>query len=115
MADLSRRKFLQVSLGTTAVAGIFAGSAATLLSGCKSGGGGGSKALSCTDTSSLAPMDAQLRTALGYIDATPNPSQKCLTCIQYVPAAPDACGTCKLVKGPINPEGYCKSWAAKPA
>ena len=40
----------------------------------------------------------------------------CTNCQQFVPApAANACGTCKILKGPINPKGYCKSYVAKPA
>ena len=43
----------------------------------------------------------------------PSADKDCANCVQYVEAAPNTCGGCKLVKGPINPKGYCLSWAAK--
>lgn len=73
------------------------------------------KALACTDTSALSPADMTIRTSLQYIDNSNQPGKQCSGCQQFVPAAPDACGTCKVVKGPINPAGYCKSFVAKPA
>jgi hypothetical protein len=73
------------------------------------------KALSCVDTTSLAAADLQVRTALGYVDNSTEPGKLCTGCQQFLPGPPDACGTCKVVKGPINPKGYCKSFVAKPA
>jgi hypothetical protein len=72
--------------------------------------------LACTDTSGLAPGDVAVRTSLGYVDASVEPGKACSKCQQFVPSASaNACGTCKVVKGPINPSGYCKSFVAKPA
>ena len=73
------------------------------------------KTLSCTDTMSLSAADAQTRVALQYVDHSVEPGKMCSGCAQFIPAAPDACGSCKVVKGPINPKGYCKSFIAKPA
>jgi hypothetical protein len=73
------------------------------------------KSLSCADTTSLSSADAQTRVTLAYVDNSVEPGKMCSGCQQFVPAAPDACGTCKVVKGPINPKGYCKSFVAKPA
>ena len=76
----------------------------------------GSKELSCVDTSSLPPQDIQLRTSLAYVDRSPDAAKVCSNCQQFnAPAAAGSCGSCKLVKGPINPAGYCNSWAAKAA
>ncbi|MFI5300283.1 MAG: high-potential iron-sulfur protein [Polyangiales bacterium] len=74
-------------------------------------------ALSCTDTAGLGPDDVKARTeALGYVDKAPDATKKCGGCVQYVaPPAAGGCGTCKLVKGPINPDGWCKVFAPKPA
>ncbi len=71
------------------------------------------KALSCTDTMSLSSADALVRTTLSYADKSPEAGKSCSVCQQFIPAAPAACGTCKVLKGPINPAGYCKSFAPK--
>jgi hypothetical protein len=71
--------------------------------------------LSCTDTTALTPTDLMIRNSLGYVDASMEPNKFCSNCIQFIPASPDACGACKVVKGPINPNGYCKSFSPKPA
>jgi len=39
----------------------------------------------------------------------PNGDQKCGTCTNFIAASK----TCKLVEGPINPDGYCILWAKK--
>jgi hypothetical protein len=72
--------------------------------------------LTCSDTTGLAPTDLTIRTSLGYVDTSVEPGKACSSCQQFVPSpAAHACGTCKVVKGPINPNGYCKSYIAKPA
>ena len=73
------------------------------------------KALSCSDTTSLSSADAQVRTSLAYVDLSTEPAKTCLVCQQFLPGPPNACGSCKVIKGPINPKGNCKSFLAKPA
>jgi hypothetical protein len=68
---------------------------------------------SCSDTTSLSASDAQTRVSLAYVDNSPDPTKTCTGCQQFLPAAPDACGACKVLKGPISPHGNCKSFAAK--
>jgi hypothetical protein len=101
----SRRDLLQRSatFGALAVAGV-------VLEAC---GKDQPKALSCMDTMSLSASDAQVRTSLMYVDNSVEAGKSCSSCQQFIPAAPDTCGTCKLLKGPINPKGYCKSFLAK--
>jgi hypothetical protein len=72
--------------------------------------------LTCTDTSALSPADLSVRTALAYSDLSTEPGKSCQGCVQFIPpAATGTCGSCKVLKGPINPAGNCKSFAAKPA
>jgi hypothetical protein len=101
---LSRRHLLQQSaaLGALAVFG-------TVACGKKQA------ALVCTDTTGLSAADISVRTALAYTDVSIEAGKTCSGCQQFVPTAPNACGTCKVVKGPINPIGDCKSFLAKPA
>lgn len=101
---ISRREVMKRTL---AVLPIAAGST-YLLSAC-----GGDKALDCTDVSTLTDAERTARTNLAYTDSSPHGEQKhCLNCRFYQGTA-EACGTCQLVKGPINPKGYCNSWVAK--
>jgi hypothetical protein len=72
-------------------------------------------ALSCTDTSALSPADLTVRNSLAYVDISTEPGKSCAGCLQFIPASLDVCGACKVVKGPINPTGYCKSFSPKPA
>jgi hypothetical protein len=72
------------------------------------------KGPSCADTTSLSASDAQVRTQLSYVDTAPDPTKACASCQQFLPAAPDTCGGCKILKGPISPRGNCKSFLAKP-
>jgi len=67
------------------------------------------------DEVTLSSDDLATRRTLGYVDHTPYDDEKsCSACAQFV-APPDAnaCGGCKLLKGPIHPRGYCKAFAAK--
>jgi hypothetical protein len=98
---LPRRDVLQRgAAGVLAIVGLGA---------CKSG----PKPLSCADTTNLSAADAQVRTSLAYVDHSTEPGKSCSGCQQYLPAAPDVCGGCKIIKGTINPGGYCKSFVAK--
>lgn len=68
----------------------------------------------CTDTSGLTEAEMTTRTSLQYVDETPNPDQRCDNCQLYVvPEEGADCGACQIIKGPIDPAGYCISWAAK--
>jgi len=45
---------------------------------------------------------------------TPNAGKSCKQCMQFVPGASvSAPGTCKVVEGSINPNGYCVVFVAK--
>jgi hypothetical protein len=101
--QLTRRNVLQrgSALGVLAILGT---------SACK----GEPRALSCVDTTGLLPTDVQIRTTLAYVDASMEAGKACNKCQQFVaPTSADACGSCKVLKGPVNPIGYCKSFVAK--
>jgi hypothetical protein len=71
--------------------------------------------LSCTDTSRLSSAELTLRTTLGYSEQSTEVARQCRACLQFVAAPTEGqCGTCKIVKGPINPSGNCKSFVARP-
>jgi len=70
--------------------------------------------LHCDDTTGLSAQDLELRRSLEYRDTSPHGAVKsCSACAFYVAAGKNECGQCTLVKGPINPGGYCNSWAQK--
>ena len=53
------------------------------------------------------------RKALQYVDASPVENKPCKGCQFFVkPEKEGTCGGCKVVPGPIHPEGYCTAWAA---
>jgi hypothetical protein len=103
-SKVDRRAFLRSAVTLGAAAG-----AASLLAACGKGGG----ALVCTDVAGLAPAEAATRTSLQYVEASADPTKLCSGCVLYVAGQPNACGGCQVVKGPINPGGYCASWAKK--
>ncbi|HEV8109411.1 MAG TPA: high-potential iron-sulfur protein [Burkholderiales bacterium] len=44
----------------------------------------------------------------------PKNGQKCADCLQFIPAPKQgASGTCKVVEGPINPDGWCAAYVKK--
>lgn len=71
------------------------------------------KELACNDVTGLAPADAQMRTSQGYTDRSPEAAKQCANCQLYKPAAPEQCGGCTVLKGPVSPKGYCKLWVVK--
>ncbi len=103
---LSRRELLNLLRGGAHLAII--ASAPALLSSCSK------EELNCKDTSGLNTAAQQLRTALEYQDRSPHGEAKnCVNCQFYRVAPKNECGACTLVQGPINPGGYCNSWASK--
>jgi hypothetical protein len=51
----------------------------------------------------------------GYV-MHPVGGKQCSGCVQFIPAASNpmkSSGKCKLVKGSISPNGYCKFFSAK--
>jgi len=71
---------------------------------------------SCLDVTGLTPEELKVRNETAkYVEQTMDATKRCSTCTQYVPAAPDKCGACKVVKGPVNADGNCNLYAAKPA
>ena len=100
---VSRRVFLSV------ISTVGAAASTGLLAAC---GGNKPKEFTCTDESALAPADKTLRQSVKYVDKSQEPGKKCGNCLQYTKeAAAGQCGGCKVVKGPIHPEGYCTLWA----
>ena len=67
--------------------------------------------LDCTDTAKLWPVEIETRTTNDYADRSARGDQYCFICTNFIEASqPDTCGTCRTVKGPIHPLGWCKSW-----
>ena len=98
----SRRDLLR-SLGAVVVAG----STPLLVVGC------GDDEFACTNLSGLTTAERQARTVLAYVDRSPQPDKRCDNCRFFKSAGPEKCGGCQLIKGPVHPKGYCKSWVTK--
>ena|SRR5579883_1135501 len=103
---ITRRDILRKSV----LLGVAAAGAGALAAACKDT----PKEIHCDDTTGIAPTDVETRKTLAYIDRTPDPNKMCQNCQQFVaPPSATQCGTCKVLKGNVHPNGYCKSWAAK--
>lgn len=69
---------------------------------------------SCTDVSALSDAEKTGRTALQYTDKSPDSARVCTLCTYFQPASdPAQCASCKLIKGPVHPKGFCSGFAAK--
>ena len=81
------------------------------LGGCSMSG---SVPASCVDVAGLAEEEVKARTALGYADRATDPTRACKGCNQWIAATTSgACGGCKLMKGPIHPDGSCKAFTPR--
>src|SRR5262245_37971395 len=101
-AEVTRRRLLVLAGSTIALLGASAAS-------CKKGPG------SCDDVSSLSADEANTRKVAGYVDQATDEAKTCEKCQQFVaPPSSDQCGTCKVLKGPIHPKGFCNLFVAKP-
>jgi hypothetical protein len=105
LIKLGRREFFKNTgaLGALGMATVVLGSTAC----------GKKEPSKCDDVSSLNPADKKLRESQDYEDHTSHADQTCLGCTQYVAGAEGQCGTCKVIKGPIHPKGWCKLWVKK--
>lgn len=95
---LGRRRWLTV----LAAAGV-----APVVAAC------GRPAFSCAEAPGLAPPEATARSTFGYLDRSNVVARRCEACTHYVAVSGPACGTCRLVRGPIHPDGTCNVFAAK--
>ncbi|RMH78696.1 MAG: hypothetical protein D6681_19850 [Calditrichaeota bacterium] len=120
---LSRKEFLkQLSLICLGVVG-----AGSLFSGCGSDKGeqagtqGGEapeasapQADPCADLTGLSETDINIRKNFQYVGKSEKPDQYCNNCQFWIPPEGDQfCGGCQIIKGPINPKGWCQQWVAR--
>jgi len=128
---IDRRQFIRRA-GVWCLAGMTATGAAVLLEGCGSGEkvekkaeeiGGKPKEIidtaaegvdPCGDVSALSEPELEIRKNFEYAPRSEVEGQKCSNCQFWIaPTGATPCGTCTIVKGPINPNGHCISWAEK--
>lgn len=70
----------------------------------------------CTDTSRLTATELKTRETFQYVGSSTYPDKDCALCSYFIaPEGKVHCGTCQVVKGPINPKGYCNSFVKKQA
>ncbi len=115
----SRRAFLEklAALGLASLGG------SVFLAGCagkeeQSATPPAETAVTCNDVSGLSPevrqQREQLIQTLQYVEQSPYPDKVCSNCAFWkAPPEGQTCGGCQLIPGPINPNGYCTSWAAR--
>lgn len=69
----------------------------------------------CNDLTNISDADKATRKSFDYVGNSPDPAKVCINCTHFKPSTDGtACGTCELVKGPINPNGYCSQWFTAP-
>jgi hypothetical protein len=99
---VSRREILRASSAL-----LMGGAVVSLLSGCSK-----SATQVCSDPSRLGESEMSLRASLDYQEQSPNPDQACGRCGFFESQVGEACGTCTLLKGSVNPRGHCNSWSS---
>jgi hypothetical protein len=123
---IDRRTFIQQA-GVWCLAGSALTGAGALLSGCGDGKekaeeiGGKPKDLidsaargvdPCDDLSALSEAEIEVRENFEYEPRSSEPGENCANCQFWTePQGASPCGGCTLMKGPINPQGNCISWA----
>jgi hypothetical protein len=118
MSRISRKDFVK----NLFISGVMLLGGSTLMAAC---GGNQNKTQSpasnqslndpCSDVSNLSDSDLATRKQFNYMGRTPNKDKFCSNCLHWRGLTGNGpCGTCELVKGPINPNGYCDQWMQKP-
>ena len=70
----------------------------------------------CNDLSALTDAERKQRESVSYTVKSAEPEKFCGNCRFFQPGTqPNGCAGCQLFKGPVNPEGNCKSWFKKDA
>jgi len=102
----TRRKFVRAGLILVSIFG-FGGFFYSCRSPKK-----GSATDPCKDLSTLSETDLSTRQQLGYIDQSSFSDRNCMNCNLYLKSDETLpCGSCLVIKGPIDDSGYCTVWA----
>jgi len=67
----------------------------------------------CTDVSGLTEQERQTRITFKYVGKSPDAERDCDDCRFFTQPSGGPCGTCEIVRGPINPDGTCTAWSAR--
>ncbi len=96
---MSTSSFDRRTLGRLALVGVAA------LTGCK-------REATCVP-GAVDASTAGARTALKYVDQSPDAAKHCEDCVQYTQPQESGCGGCKVLAGPIQPHGTCVAFSKK--
>ncbi|HYM34502.1 MAG TPA: high-potential iron-sulfur protein [Steroidobacteraceae bacterium] len=66
----------------------------------------------CVDPDDLSSADYQFRKYVKYTESSDTPGKACSGCTFFKPGQGN-CGSCQIVGGSINANGYCTSWNAR--
>ncbi len=69
-------------------------------------------AFTCMDVGGLSETDVGARNNAHYVDHAADPARACKQCTQFM-GSYDGCGACKLIRGPVHPDGTCSVFAPK--
>lgn len=75
--------------------------------------GCGQQRFTCTEVTGLSDGEKTVRNTMAYADHAADANKRCDRCVQWVAAAQQGCGTCKVLAGPVHPEGTCNLFAPK--
>lgn len=68
--------------------------------------------LDCSKEGAIDKASKQMRKTLQYVEHSTKEGKVCSKCMQWIaPEKGKSCGGCKLFSGPVNPDGYCLSFA----
>jgi len=72
----------------------------------------GDKGPLCSDPNKLTDDEIAIRTSMRYVEKSPEANKVCKGCAYFDGSSGSPCGTCRLLRGPVNPGGHCDSWSA---
>ena len=73
------------------------------------------KNVTCSEAPGLSPDELKAREDTAhYQDQSMDATKHCSQCSLFVAPTKAGCGACKVLKGPINPNGFCTLYVAKP-
>lgn len=80
---------------------------------CRSGAVLGAIILTPLATHSPPAQAGSTKKGMLHYQDSPKDGRMCADCAAYTPAAsPEAgAGTCKIVEGPVNPQGWCMAYS----
>ncbi len=66
----------------------------------------------CTDLSNLNDTELETRQQLAYVNQSSFSERTCVNCKLFIKTDKSlSCGSCLVMKGPVEDSGYCTVWA----